>query len=89
MELDGELDAAISWIGTNLDFDRNASVHVFEAIIRMVGGLLSGYHATGNAVLLAKSGRIPFPAGSLPSSLDAGGQTRPPPRNRGKMREND
>ncbi|MFF1701532.1 glycoside hydrolase family 47 protein [Streptomyces sp. NPDC058252] len=55
MELDGELDAAISWIGTHLDFDRDASVHVFEAIIRMVGGLLSGYHATGNAVLLAKA----------------------------------
>ncbi|MFJ9817662.1 glycoside hydrolase family 47 protein [Streptomyces sp. NPDC101151] len=55
MELDGELDAAVSWIGGNLDFDRDASVHVFETIIRMVGGLLSGYHCTGDPTLLAKA----------------------------------
>jgi hypothetical protein len=55
MELDGELDASIAWIGDNLNFDRNASVHVFETIIRLVGGLLSGYHATGNAMLLTKA----------------------------------
>ncbi|MGP3983099.1 glycoside hydrolase family 47 protein [Streptomyces sp. KR80] len=55
MELDGELDASIAWISGNLNFDRNASVHVFEAIIRLVGGLLSGYHATGNGVLLTKA----------------------------------
>lgn len=52
MELDSELTAAIGWISGNLNFNRNASVHVFEIIIRMVGGLLSGYHATGQAVLL-------------------------------------
>ncbi|MFJ3305233.1 glycoside hydrolase family 47 protein [Streptomyces sp. NPDC086549] len=55
MELDGELDAAVSWIDGNLDFDRNASVHVFETIIRLVGGLLSGYHCTGSSVLLTKA----------------------------------
>ncbi|MET7620652.1 glycoside hydrolase family 47 protein [Streptomyces sp. NPDC005408] len=55
MELDGELDAGIAWINGNLNFNRNASVHVFETIIRLVGGLLSGYHATGNAVLLTKA----------------------------------
>ena len=36
MELDGELTAAINWISGNLNFNRNASVHVFEIIIRMV-----------------------------------------------------
>ncbi|WP_406327926.1 glycoside hydrolase family 47 protein [Streptomyces sp. NBC_00203] len=55
MEFDGELDAAIAWIDGNLDFDRNASIHVFETIIRLVGGLLSGYQATGSAVLLARA----------------------------------
>ncbi|MEU1408145.1 glycoside hydrolase family 47 protein [Streptomyces sp. NPDC005728] len=55
MELDGELDASIAWISGNLDFDRNASVHVFETIIRLVGGLLSGYHCTGNTVLLTRA----------------------------------
>ncbi|MFF7970129.1 glycoside hydrolase family 47 protein [Streptomyces sp. NPDC007905] len=55
MELDGELDAAVAWISRNLDFDRDASVHVFETIIRLVGGLLSGYHCTGDTVLLTKA----------------------------------
>ncbi|MGW0631345.1 glycoside hydrolase family 47 protein [Streptomyces sp. NPDC002758] len=55
MELDGELDAAVAWVDDSLDFDRDADVHVFEAIIRLVGGLLSGHHCTGNPVLLAKA----------------------------------
>src|SRR6266540_1703017 len=55
MELDGELNAALSWINGNLDVNRNASVHVFETIIRLVGGLLSGFHATGSSMLLAKA----------------------------------
>ncbi|MDQ1657643.1 MAG: hypothetical protein QOD41_2726 [Cryptosporangiaceae bacterium] len=55
MELDGELAHAIDWVHTDLNFNRNASVGVFETIIRMVGGLLSGYHATGDAGLLAKA----------------------------------
>ncbi|MER5911269.1 glycoside hydrolase family 47 protein [Streptomyces sp. NPDC001982] len=55
MELDGELDAAVAWVDDSLDFDRDADVHVFEAIIRLVGGLLSGHHCTGNPVLLTKA----------------------------------
>jgi hypothetical protein len=55
MELDGELTAATNWIRDNLNFNRNASVHVFETIIRLVGGLLSGFHATGDSVLLTRA----------------------------------
>lgn len=55
MELDGEFTASVNWITNNLNFNRNASVHVFEAIIRLVGGLLSGYHATGQAILLTRA----------------------------------
>ncbi|HEU4426818.1 MAG TPA: glycoside hydrolase family 47 protein [Pilimelia sp.] len=55
MELDGELNAAIAWINGNFSANRNASVHVFETIIRLVGGLLSGYHATGNSGLLTRA----------------------------------
>jgi mannosyl-oligosaccharide alpha-1,2-mannosidase len=55
MELDDELAAGIDWIGSSLNFNRNAGVHVFESIIRLVGGLLSGYHATGAPVLLGKA----------------------------------
>ena len=55
MELDGELDIALDWIEHNLSFDIDASFQVFEAIIRLVGGLLSGYHATGERMLLDKA----------------------------------
>jgi mannosyl-oligosaccharide alpha-1,2-mannosidase len=55
MELDGEYSAAVGWINGNLSFNRNASVHVFETIIRLLGGLLSGYHASGDAILLTRA----------------------------------
>ncbi len=53
MELDQELAAGVQWIEQNLSFDIDGSFHVFEAIIRVVGGLLAGYLATGNRKLLA------------------------------------
>lgn len=53
MELDQELAASVQWIEQNLSFDIDGSFHVFEAIIRVVGGLLAGYLATGNRKLLA------------------------------------
>ncbi|KWW98691.1 hypothetical protein LI90_319 [Carbonactinospora thermoautotrophica] len=52
MELDEELDRAVRWCENNLDFDIEARFQVFETVIRMVGGLLSGYHATGSRTLL-------------------------------------
>jgi hypothetical protein len=55
MELDSELSAGIDWISNNLNFDRDANMHVFETVIRLVGGLCSGHHATGNPVLLARA----------------------------------
>jgi len=53
MELDSELAAGVAWIEQNLDFDIDGDFHVFEAIIRVVGGLLAGFLATGNEKLLA------------------------------------
>jgi mannosyl-oligosaccharide alpha-1,2-mannosidase len=53
MELDQDLAEGIAWIEKNLDFDIDGDFHVFEAIIRVVGGLLAGYLATGNKKLLA------------------------------------
>ncbi|MFI5780076.1 glycoside hydrolase family 47 protein [Nocardia sp. NPDC051570] len=53
MELDTELAAAVAWIEQHLDFDIDGDFHVFEAIIRVVGGLLAGYLATDNKKLLA------------------------------------
>jgi mannosyl-oligosaccharide alpha-1,2-mannosidase len=39
-------------VKTNLSFDIDAPFQVFETNIRMVGGLLSGYHCTGEPRLL-------------------------------------
>ena len=53
MGLDQDLADGVAWIEKNLDFDIDGDFHVFEAIIRVVGGLLAGYLATGNKKLLA------------------------------------
>lgn len=52
MDLDSELEACLAWLRSHLDFDVDGDVQMFEAIIRMVAGLLSGYYATGEAFLL-------------------------------------
>ncbi len=55
MELDDELAAATAWLKANLTFDVDGEVEVFEAIIRLVGGLLAGHLATGDAFQLARA----------------------------------
>ncbi|HET9029599.1 MAG TPA: glycoside hydrolase family 47 protein [Candidatus Aquilonibacter sp.] len=52
MELDDELDACVAWLRAHLDFDVDANVQMFEAVIRMVAGLLAGYYATGERFML-------------------------------------
>jgi mannosyl-oligosaccharide alpha-1,2-mannosidase len=52
MELDRELEQGLAWVRRNLRFDVDASFQVFETNIRMLGGLLSGYHCTGERRLL-------------------------------------
>jgi hypothetical protein len=52
MQLDDDLADGVRWCEQHLDFDIDADFQVFEAIIRLVGGLLSGYHATGRRSLL-------------------------------------
>ena len=49
----------------NLDLDIDGDFHVFEFIIRVLGGLLAGYLATGDKELLAlarRSGDLVLPA---------------------------
>jgi Glycosyl hydrolase family 47 len=53
MGLDDELALGVDWIKQNLDFGLDGDVHVFEWIIRVVGGLLAGYLSTGDKDLLA------------------------------------
>ena len=38
-----EFARAVRWVGSNLDFNRNISVSVFETNIRVLGGLISGH----------------------------------------------
>src|SRR5436190_9296519 len=56
MGLDAEVAEGVAWIRDHLDFHAvTQPVQIFETNIRMVGGLLSGYLATGEKVLLAKA----------------------------------
>jgi hypothetical protein len=52
MGLDDDLATSVRWLKANLDFDIDGDFHVFEAIIRVVGGLLAGYLATRDKRLL-------------------------------------
>jgi mannosyl-oligosaccharide alpha-1,2-mannosidase len=55
MGLDEEFRDGVDWVKRNLDFDLDGEVSVFETNIRLVGGLLSAWHACGDPVLLAKA----------------------------------
>jgi Glycosyl hydrolase family 47 len=52
MEADRELRDGVRECRQRLDFDVDGFVQVFEVVIRMVGGLLSGHLATGDPSLL-------------------------------------
>ena len=55
MKLGKEYQQALAWIQAELRFDLNHFTSVFETIIRMVGGLLSGYALTQDPVYLQKA----------------------------------
>ena len=55
MGLDDEFREGVEWVKTSLDFDVDGELSVFETSIRLVGGLLSAYHACGDPALLAKA----------------------------------
>src|SRR5579872_1179079 len=52
MGLDDELRQCITWLRSNLSFDVDGEVEMFEAVIRMLAGCLTGYYATGEQFLL-------------------------------------
>lgn len=54
MGLDAHLQQAVE-VAAGVDFDIDADFQVFETVIRVVGGLLSGYHATEDPRLLAQA----------------------------------
>jgi mannosyl-oligosaccharide alpha-1,2-mannosidase len=55
MGLDDEFRDGVEWAKANLDFDVDGELSVFETSIRLVGGLLSAFHACGDPVLLSKA----------------------------------
>lgn len=55
MGLDAEFREGVVWVTANLDFNVDGEVSVFETSIRLVGGLLSAWHASGDPALLAKA----------------------------------
>ncbi|CAG8592460.1 8598_t:CDS:2, partial [Racocetra fulgida] len=51
MDLKDEYEHARNWVANSLNFDIDGEVNVFETTIRVLGGLLSAYHLSGNDTL--------------------------------------
>ncbi len=50
-----EFAEARKWVETELSFSKNVDVNLFESTIRILGGLLSTYHLTGDTLFLDKA----------------------------------
>lgn len=50
-----EYEEAKEWVTTSLNLDVNRDVNLFETTIRVLGGLLSIYHLSGEDIFLAKA----------------------------------
>ncbi|XP_043095471.1 endoplasmic reticulum mannosyl-oligosaccharide 1,2-alpha-mannosidase-like isoform X1 [Puntigrus tetrazona] len=50
-----EFAEAREWVAKELSFDKNVDVNLFESTIRILGGLLSTYHLTGDSLFLEKA----------------------------------
>ncbi len=57
MGLEPEFNKARDWVAHSLNFDAPRTVSVFETTIRVLGGLLSAYHLSGERVFLEKAVR--------------------------------
>jgi hypothetical protein len=53
--LDGRYQRARDWVDRELDFDKVGRVIVFETVIRILGGLVSMYHLSGDEMYMAKA----------------------------------
>uniref|UniRef100_A0A3Q3WGZ0 alpha-1,2-Mannosidase n=1 Tax=Mola mola TaxID=94237 RepID=A0A3Q3WGZ0_MOLML len=83
-----EFEEAKAWVATRLTFNKNVDVNLFESTIRILGGLLSTYHLTGDTLFLEKAVNIGsrlMPAFNTPSKVpysdvNIGKGTAHPPR---------
>ncbi|XP_067012177.1 endoplasmic reticulum mannosyl-oligosaccharide 1,2-alpha-mannosidase isoform X2 [Anabrus simplex] len=55
MGMKEEFTEAREWVANNLHFDVNKDVNLFEVTIRVLGGLLSAYHLSGDKMFLDKA----------------------------------
>jgi len=55
MGLTDEFEEAKEWVGESLDFSINKDVNLFETTIRVLGGLLSAFHLSGDKLFLEKA----------------------------------
>eukprot|EP00808_Paulinella_micropora_P015161 g9626.t1 len=55
MGLKQEFAEAQAWVQDSLNFDKDVKVNLFETTIRMLGGLLSAYHLSGEKVFLDRA----------------------------------
>lgn len=72
MGLDAQFADGVDWATANLDFDVDGEVSVFETSIRLVGGLLSAHHASGDPILLSRAHDLAqrlLPAFETPTGL--------------------
>ncbi|NWV54344.1 MA1B1 mannosidase, partial [Daphoenositta chrysoptera] len=83
-----EFEEARKWVANDLVFDKNVDVNLFESTIRILGGLLSTYHLSGDNLFLEKAkdiGNRLMPAFKTPSKIpysdvNIGRGTAHPPR---------
>ncbi|XP_037340724.2 endoplasmic reticulum mannosyl-oligosaccharide 1,2-alpha-mannosidase isoform X1 [Pungitius pungitius] len=83
-----EFAEARDWVEKELSFDKNVDVNLFETTIRVLGGLLSTFHLTGDQLFLEKAkdlGSRLMPAFKTPSKIpfsdvNIGKGTAHPPR---------
>uniref|UniRef100_A0A4W5QUF0 alpha-1,2-Mannosidase n=1 Tax=Hucho hucho TaxID=62062 RepID=A0A4W5QUF0_9TELE len=88
LNLKEEFEEAKTWVSTELSFNKNVDVNLFESTIRILGGLLSTYHLTGDTLFLDKAkdiGTRLMPAFNTPSKIpysdvNIGKGTAHPPR---------
>nr|XP_020454879.1 endoplasmic reticulum mannosyl-oligosaccharide 1,2-alpha-mannosidase-like [Monopterus albus]XP_020454880.1 endoplasmic reticulum mannosyl-oligosaccharide 1,2-alpha-mannosidase-like [Monopterus albus]XP_020454881.1 endoplasmic reticulum mannosyl-oligosaccharide 1,2-alpha-mannosidase-like [Monopterus albus] len=72
LDLKEEFEEAKAWVATELTFNKNVDVNLFESTIRILGGLLSTYHLTGDTLFLDKAkdiGSRLMPAFNTPSKI--------------------
>lgn len=72
MGLQEQFTEARDWVETELNFNTNQEVNLFETTIRVLGGLLSAYHLSGDEMFLRKSidlGDRLMPAFQTPSGI--------------------